>query len=184
MVGSHDSFTYLPSRHKVLEVFSFMWRTQNKSIEEQIKTGVSFLDIRVRRVKQNWVVCHGLVDFDLQAEGLDYFLEFCIRNGCTCRIILERGNIPDQFLFMKEINTLKEAYKDVLKYACIKQNWKVLLNQGIYVEDYSYKFWYGYNLISKIKNLLFNNIKHNSKNNPCIVPDMLKSNIIYFMDYV
>ena len=83
MIGTHDSLTFNTPRYKIFNLFKFLWRTQTKSIEEQIKSGVTYFDIRVRRDKNVWRVCHGLVDFNITFDKLDnilfYFAPYDVR---------------------------------------------------------------------------------------------------------
>ena len=102
MIGSHDSYTYLPPKKKIFKIFSFLWKTQNKSIYEQILLGVEYFDIRVKYENGIWRLCHGLVDFNSTFTSLEEILkEF---KDYKVRLILEKGSEEE---FIKEINSIK-----------------------------------------------------------------------------
>lgn len=183
MIGSHDSYTFLPARWKIFNLFSFLWRTQTKSIAQQIEAGVEFFDIRVRRDHGVWRICHGLVDFNLTFTTLSSIIH--LFSNYKLRLILERGSLEDEELFLLEIE--HNTYKDALWFACIKKGWKVLLDRKPDILDYTYtpwlsgkSFWYNikrFNFFSTIK-------KWAKKYNPKITEDMKQENVIYFMDYI
>lgn len=182
MLGTHDSYTYLTAKKKIFEWVSFLWRTQVKSIEEQKKAGVSYFDIRVRRDNDVWRICHGLVDFNLTYKSIEEILnKFSIYK---VRIILERGDRED--LFRGEVT--KHVDCPTLSFACIKRNWKILLDRDASIIDYTYTPWLSdlsfwenvkrFNFFSTIK-------KWAKKHNPTVTTKMkTDKNIIYFMDYI
>lgn len=184
MIGTHDSYTFLPARKKVFEWFSFLWRTQVKSITQQREIGVSYFDIRVRRDGNVWRVCHGLVDFDLTFMDIDSIVLRFAPYQNKIRIILERGGSED--LFEKEILEGASSYS-ALSFACIKKGWKVILNRDPRIFDYTYipwmsgmSFWKNirrFNFFSTIK-------KWARKHNPVVEDVLIRSNDVYFMDYV
>lgn len=182
MIGTHDSYTYLPAKKKIFEWVSFTWRTQVKSIEEQKKEGVSYFDIRIRRDNDVWRICHGLVDFDLTYKTIEEILaRFSIYK---VRIILERGDNED--LFRGEIT--KHVDCPALSFACIKRNWKVLLDRDTNIIDYTYTPWLSdLSLWENIKRFnFFSTIKRwAKKHNPNITTKMKEDKkTIYFMDYI
>lgn len=50
MISSHNTFSYLPPRHKIFNLFKGFWRCQELNINEQIASGVEYLDVRVRNI--------------------------------------------------------------------------------------------------------------------------------------
>lgn len=181
MIGSHDSYTYLSPKKKFFKLFSFLWRTQNKSIYEQIQLGVEYFDIRVKYENGIWRLCHGLVDFNSTFTSLEEILkEF---KDYKVRLILEKGSEEE---FIKEINSIKYKY-ECLSFSCIKKGWKVLVNKDPKMIDYSYvpflsnlSFWQN---IKRMK--WFNTIKRwAKKSNPIITKELIDSETVYFMDYV
>lgn len=129
MIGTHDSYTFLPARKKLFEWFSFLWRTQVKSIAQQKEIGVTYFDVRVRRDGDVWRVCHGLVDFDLTFKSIGEIVN--IFSVYKVRIILERGGSED--LFREEV--LESIPCLALSFACIKNGWKVILDRDPRIFD-------------------------------------------------
>lgn len=106
MIGSHNSMSYLPPQRWLWRLFAPFWRCQDKTIEEQIKAGVRFFDIRVvwDRKLDCWQFAHGLVRFgwkkgDPLSVGLEPVLTLLETRGCLYRIVLERGAEYDEARF-------------------------------------------------------------------------------------
>lgn len=182
MIGTHDSYTFLPARKKLFEWFSFLWRTQVKSIAQQKEIGVTYFDVRVRRDGNVWRVCHGLVDFDLTFKSIGEIVN--IFSVYKVRIILEREGSED--LFREEV--LKNASCLALSFACIKSGWEVILDRDPHIFDYTYTPWLsGVSFWDNIKRFnFFSTIKRWAKKHNPIINDILKkdSTNVYFMDYV
>lgn len=182
MIGTHDSYTFLPAKNKLFEWFSFLWRTQVKNIVQQKEIGVTYFDVRVRRDKDVWRVCHGLVDFDCTFKSIEDIINmFSIYK---VRIILERGDNED--LFRKEI--LKNIECPALSFACIKSRWEVVFNRDSHILDYTYTPWLsGVSFWNNIKRFnFFSTIKKWAKKHNPTISNTLKedSTNVYFMDYV
>ena len=182
MIGTHDSYTFLPARKKLFEWFSFLWRTQVKSIAQQKEIGVTYFDVRVRRDRDVWRVCHGLVDFDLTFKSIGEIVN--IFSVYKVRIILEREGSED--LFRKEV--LESIPCLALSFACIKNGWKVILDRDSHIFDYTYTPWLsGVSFWGNIKRFnFFSTIKRWAKKHNPVINDILKkdSTNVYFMDYV
>lgn len=184
MIGTHDSFTYLKAKHKIYELFSFLWRTQTKSLEEQIENGITYFDIRVHRTKDNqWELCHGLVNFDKSYQSLATLLKELAR--FNVRLILEKGTKQDEIEFEKLIYVLKYRYNNLV-FSAIKKNWKVLHNTHLAIMDYTYiPFYSDLSFWQNIKRMnWFSTIKKwAKKHNPVITQDMKNNiNVVYFID--
>lgn len=193
MIGSHDSITYLPTKYKIFEWFSFLWRTQNKKLLKQAKAGVTYFDIRVRKIKHGWCLCHGLVDFDKEFQTLNDLIVWVTIVGSQSnkrpliRLILERG---DSILFEEQALSIAKKYSNV-SFIGIKKGWKVLLDRDPVIIDLSFTPWLSGNTFkqnlkriwSMIKNHQPLTIKSYAKRN-VITEEMLQSNKVYFMDYV
>lgn len=182
MIGTHDSYTFLPAKNKLFELFSFLWRTQVKSIAQQQEIGVSYFDIRIRRDGDVWRVCHGLVDFDYTFESIEEIINMFLIY--KVRIILERGDSED--LFREEI--LKNIKYPALSFACIKSGWEVIFDRDPHIFDYTYIPWLsGASFWDNIKrfNFFFTIKRWAKKHNPVINDTLRKDNVnVYFMDYV
>lgn len=181
MIGTHDSYTFLPARNKIFEWVSFLWRTQIRSIAQQKERGVSYFDIRVRRDGDMWRVCHGLVDFDLTFDSIEDIVN--LYSLYKVRIILERGDGEGKF--REEV--LRSKSCPALSFACIKKGWEVILDRDPHILDYTYIPWLsGVSFWSNIRRLgFFSTIKRWAKeHNPIISSSMVKDDSVYFMDYV
>lgn len=116
MIGSHDSFTNLPSTNPVFNLFTRLWRTQCLSIGEQYNAGVRFFDIRVCRHRGKWSSCHGLARLnDSQYSTLDEICDYmdeCFPEALY-RIVLERGGSKE---FLKQVGYCSSKMEDTLCY--------------------------------------------------------------------
>lgn len=182
MIGTHDSYTFLPAKNKLFEWFSFLWRTQVKNIAQQKEIGVTYFDVRVRRDGDVWRVCHGLVDFNYTFKSIEDIINmFSIYK---VRIILERGDNED--LFREEV--LKNMECPALSFACIKNGWEVIFDRDPHILDYTYTPWLsGVSFWDNIKRFnFFSTIKRwAKKHNPTISNTLKEDSInVYFMDYV
>lgn len=190
MIGAHDCFTYLKARYRIFELFAFMWRTQTKSILEQAQAGVIYFDIRVRREKNKWRVCHGLVDFPLTFDTIIDIVRYF--NTCNAinkstpylRVILERGTGED--IFEAQINDAIDTFTNShIVFVCIKKGWRVILNNDPKLVDQTFvPFLSNLSFIQNIKRGKFwNTIKRYAKKYP-ITSKEKKSKTVYFKDYV
>lgn len=97
MIGSHDSYTFMRARNPIVNAFKGLWRTQDKSIEEQYKSGVRFFDIRLYRDRDKWRAAHGLAEFNVTFRTLmataKHFAKTC--PGCRFQIWMEKGTDAD-----------------------------------------------------------------------------------------
>ena len=199
MIASHDSFTYLTASTKFFNAVSFLWRTQNKTLIEQYNSGVRYFDIRVKRLNNKYVVCHGEVNFSKEYDTLlDIFqdIESIGKGDSTIRLILESGDNTDEELFTKELLDLiqnLERITDILDFCCIKRTWKVLYNMSRNIIDYSFVPYHnGWSIIKNIQyafkhpSFVFNTIKNwRKKHAPEITQEMIAdNNILYFYDFV
>ena len=136
MIGSHNSMSYLPPQRWLWRLFAPFWRCQDKTIEEQIKAGVRYFDIRVvwDRKLYSWQFAHGLVRFgwtrrDNLAVGLTPILTLLEAHGCLYRIVLERGTEYDEARFRNIIGysngaeTWWGSHPNCIA-AIIKRGWK------------------------------------------------------------
>lgn len=193
MIASHNTFSYLQPRYKIFNFFKGFWRCQDKNINEQLASGVEYLDVRVRYTFDCKVrLCHGFVDYGKEYDSLAELVEECIYKNVPAtkskkkkihyRIILERGN---RFSFESDtdeimVNQIKDNTNAVLDWVVIKKGWKTYYqNFGkVTIVDVCFKKWNIFNIIYA----LFggNPIKrhaeiHDAYNN---------SNIILFKDYI
>ena len=186
MIGTHDSFTYLKAKNKIYELFSFLWRTQTKSIKGQKELGVKYLDVRVHKTKGNqWELCHGLINFNKQYNTLYNLMEDL--SDFKIRLILEKGTKADEEVFKFIIYKLSYKYSNLV-FSAIKKNWKVLHNTLLSIIDYTYiPFYSNLSFWQNIKRMnWFSTIKKWAKrHNPIITQKMREDNdVVYFIDLI
>lgn len=71
IVGSHNSWSYLPSKKWWMTPFKFMAKCQDLNIIEQYKIGVRCFDLRVRFNKKGaFVLGHGFMQYDISLDEL------------------------------------------------------------------------------------------------------------------
>ena len=181
MIGSHNSYTFLPAKCRLFNWFSFLWRCQTRNIYEQKKSNVYYFDIRVRRDEDVWRVCHGIVDFNLTFNSLEEIMN--VFPNKYVRLILERG---DTTLFKEEIARLEDKYPSLV-FSCIKKNWEILVNRDLSIIDSTYTPWLsGLSFWENIRRFnFFSTIKRwAKKHNPIINDIVIKDSKVHFMDYI
>lgn len=186
MLGSHNSFTYLKAKKRIFNWISFLWRCQTKTIKEQYNSKVEYFDIRVRFNKNGkWQLCHGIVDLDLEFNSLECILDMFYDS--RVRLILERGNDVDKFLFKNRIEKLIPQYPQI-SFVAIKKNWEILYDKDLHIFDYTYTPWLsGLSFWQNIKRFnFFSTIKRWAKEHNPIINDIIIKDTtnIYFMDHV
>lgn len=191
MIGSHDSFTYLPAKSTIMNNITRFWRTQEKTIVEQYQLGVRFFDIRVKReIDENnhirWRVCHGLAELTKTFTTLKSICVYFSKTlpGCKYRIWMEKGSDEDWEYFKKEAKPLIEEYDGFV------QSYRKLDNECLVQKDTYPRMEYLACKMEDIKNIAIGLIDYPIKkwakeHNPKITQEMIDDpNVIYFMDYV
>lgn len=91
ILGSHNSWSYLPVRQWWLRPFAFMARCQSVGIAQQYERyGVRCFDLRIREKNGEIVVAHGLAEYDITYRQLLDDLEYLDSKGdCYVRVIHE-----------------------------------------------------------------------------------------------
>lgn len=165
MIGSHNTFSYLPIKNKWRKIFKPWYKCQDKNILKQIANGARFFDIRVKFDKKGFLnIVHNKVIFDINefqfwrlmvdvknlAEELNTTLYF--------RIILDIRKEPkDKEHQLKSFNSFIEQFKKFDRRICLDHsitywNWKYYSNsQFNIIENHaSVKAkWYEYILGTK-----------------------------------
>lgn len=182
MIGTHNSLTYLNPKYWIFKLFTFLWRTQTKNLHIQKREGVTYFDIRVRRDKYSWRLCHGLVDLEKSYSNLADLVE--LFTGMHIRLILERGSNLDKEIFVENLKYLITKYPQIV-FSCIKKNWVILYNKDFEIKDYTYIPWYtGLSVKENLKmHNFFSTIKRwAKKHNPVITKKLIESPIVHFID--
>lgn len=196
MVGSHDSMTFMRARYRFMELFTILWRTQTRDLTDQAMAGVRYFDIRVRRDKGMWILCHGLVDLDKVFSSLDKLIEYVDILGSHpglggrpyIRLILERG---DSLEFETAAPRLAEKFPGIC-FIAIKRGWRVLLNRDPEIVDMTFVPWLSDNSFKENMKRLWQMIRSgkplsiaaHARSNPEIDPEMVRSETVYFLDRV
>lgn len=91
ILGSHNSWSYLPPKHWWMWPFHFMAKCQRVGIRKQYeKYGVRCFDLRVRFKDYKDVFAHGIVEYDISGEQMVEHLRWLDdMGGCCVRIIHE-----------------------------------------------------------------------------------------------
>lgn len=157
MIGSHNSFTYKKPSKWWGKLLSPWAKCQSQTIEEQIRMGITYLDLRVAFDKSLTLrLVHNGIDFP--SEGLYESLEGLNQQGeqLYLRIILDMRKEPKD---KKVRDTLVEKFMDFCDYVkstytniaidkiIIGWNWKCIYDKGIKVIEWHasvYAKWYEY----------------------------------------
>lgn len=91
ILGSHNSWSYLPPLHWWMRPFAFMAKCQSKTIKEQYELGVRCFDLRVLFDKYGIVyVAHGFMKYNIDFSELNENLKWLNDKGdCYVRLIHE-----------------------------------------------------------------------------------------------
>lgn len=121
ILGSHNSMTYLKPSKWYQRLARFCYRNQSISLCEQIKAGVCYFDIRVRKNKDDkWVFAHGLVEFKFDKYLYDiyeymYLLNVYSENNFIVKLTLEitKPDIKQEEQFKTLCINLKYAHSRI-----------------------------------------------------------------------
>lgn len=90
ILGSHNSWSYLPPKKWWMKLFSFTARCQDLNIEEQYNLGVKCFDLRIRFKDGELIVAHGLIEYDINRQELFKLLEYLdFKGDVSVRILHE-----------------------------------------------------------------------------------------------
>lgn len=127
MIGTHQSFTYAKPLKWYYKPFHFIAKCQNKTIEEQYELGVRLFDIRIKPYKNNWVVAHGNMIFNINLyKVLNYLND---KKDCIVHLSLEYNKEPknsEEIIkkFKQTIISIIELYPNIKFYGFrTKWNW-------------------------------------------------------------
>ncbi len=184
--------TYLKATKWYLRPFSFIWRCQDKNVQEQKELGVSYLDIRIRRVRYtrrgqtgyHYRFCHGLVDLgNFRFDGICDLLEYLERLGCCYRLIVERGDT--EWISGSGLVEIVGDYAPNCLYVGIKKPWTVLFSRrNVAIRDYSYVPFYTGEKPSGARFHLSTIKRWARRHNPVIDDELVNDSVIHFMDYI
>ena len=94
ILGSHNSWSYMPVRRWWMRPIAFMARCQRVDIRKQYEMGVRCFDLRIRSGRDGeLLVAHGCVTYEIGLFQLDVWLSWLNRKGdVMVRIIHEVRN--------------------------------------------------------------------------------------------
>lgn len=143
ILGSHNSWSFLPPRKWWQRTLAFTARCQRLNIPQQYNAGVRCFDLRLRRINGDWHVVHNSFDYanlSSRFDSQDIFkdlLSLNIHGDCLVRVVhdvrrekdYKEEDVRD---FVTVCQTLQIMYPGI-KFWCGRNlyNWQ---------EDYSFDF--------------------------------------------
>ena len=136
ILGSHNSWSYLPAKKWWMKPFAFMARCQNISISKQYELGVRCFDLRIRFDHGSPVIAHGLMQYKYTFEELLNDLDMLNSKGdCYVRLLHEVRNKKQ---YTEES---VEMFKDICsQFESTYENIKFWCGRNLYNWDIDYKF--------------------------------------------
>lgn len=126
MLGSHNSFTYLPPKNWWRIIFAPWAKCQSKDIAQQVRSGVRYFDIRCRYVNGEFYVSHGPYIVNLKVRDAIALID----SSANCniyRLILEYNKQPKNHTEIEDkFRKLVQKYSNSdteLDCAIIKYSW-------------------------------------------------------------
>lgn len=134
ILGSHNSWTYLPIKQWWLYPFNFIAKCQEVDIRAQYEEyGVRCFDLRIRFNKKNEMeIAHGLVSYKISYSKLIEDLEYLNSKGdCYIRILHEVRNKfqkSNQSLFRQYCEKFESEFKNIKFFG----GYELLNNKALY----------------------------------------------------
>lgn len=202
MICSHDTFTYLEPKYKILNLIKRFWKTQEKDLYNQYKSGIRYFDIRLYWTGTEWGTCHGITEFNYTFKSIKLLLRFfrIYYSDVKIRLCLDKG---DDTQFENEIQEILDNIKDypqidmIVKFINnkigLRYDWKVYKWTDLTHKEICFnintiinKDFRWYNLKHLYKLITEYNLKKfalTKQQHPTI--EMINDpNIVYFMDFV
>lgn len=108
-IATHNSATGEKGHGFISWLVTPFAKCQSKTIGEQLKAGVRYFDIRVRKVDRGWVGAHGLWESRKNIESI--LSEINNNRNCYVNITYE-GEAPDNFI--DTVLGWVSAYKNII----------------------------------------------------------------------
>lgn len=118
ILGTHNSWSYLPERKQWMKCTRFLAKCQNCDIKTQYYTGVRCFDLRLRWSDkyQDFVLCHGITtyvgDYEFDLSWLNIKAQEQ-KEGIYVRVLLEDSGKANEFVdeeFFKICKQLEENH--------------------------------------------------------------------------
>lgn len=98
IIGSHNSWSYLPPKKWWMKLIAFTARCQSDNIVEQYTyDGVRCFDLRVRFKDNKPIVAHGIIEYDINEKDLFESLEYLNLKGDVFVRILHEVRTKKQY---------------------------------------------------------------------------------------
>lgn len=117
--GSHDAGTYKMGPKSTTDIVGRMAKTQTGSIMGQLRKGVRYFDLRIRKVKDVFVFYHGIVNGSNALEGIKHINKFIEHEGKNEVIILSfeiDNTIAQEFVKLQPVKKMLEKVLKVSDY--------------------------------------------------------------------
>ena len=129
VLGSHNTMSYLPPTKWWQYILRPVYRCQIKTLKQQIESGVTYFDLRIRESKSNtWVFAHGCVT--LKDSSLLQALNIINSrvNKATVRLIYEgKPNDVISSTFKTACRNIEQTYSNIqFVGGFAKQGWQRL----------------------------------------------------------
>ena len=148
LVGSHNSFSYLPPKQWYLRPFAWIARCQNLNIQEQWNQGVRYFDIRIRFKVDKVISGHGLIDYDVNVlDWLEYLNKRAESENqeCVVRLMLETKGEAYDNRFKRYVRGLKSFYPNLIFVGGLrKEPFEVIAEVDSVPEEHCYQLFQDY----------------------------------------
>ena len=142
MIGSHNTFSYLPIKNRWISFLIFFYKCQDKDIIQQINNGAKFFDIRVKFDKKGLLnIVHNKVVFDINEIQFWQLMDDVknlakeLNTKLYFRVILDIRKEP------KDKKHQLEFFKAFI-YQFNKIDERICLDHSITYWNWDYKYYY------------------------------------------
>lgn len=97
MIGSHNSYSYLPPKNLWGKITRPWGKCQDLTLKEQYAKGVRYFDIRLRVINNKWHLVHNRVDYG-SCDSNNYISDLCSickKGDVYLRFLLDERTKPD-----------------------------------------------------------------------------------------
>ena len=183
MIGSHNTLSYLPPKNLWGKITRPWNKCQDKTLEEQINTGIDYLDIRIDFYKdEKWHFVHNRVDYGVVNENVWKAIG---NTKLPIRVIYDRRSKPkypsyETNHFESYLRIIRKKYNVNIDSAITYWDWKEHYKPSIEVKEFHASVsakWYQYLLGCKWFALTYSGISKYPDVEECI-------NEVLLLDYV
>lgn len=137
IIGSHNSWSYLPPKKWWMKLIAFTARCQSDNIVEQYTyDGVRCFDLRVRFKDNKPIVAHGIIEYDISEKDLFESLEYLNLKGDVFVRILHEVRTKKQYT-----EEAVENFVDfIIKLQCRFTNIRFWCGKNLYNWENDYEF--------------------------------------------